>query len=293
VWRDNDNIPPASRFISSPYDTEAHYARKRSTQWVGYKIFLTEACDDERPHLITHVETTPGPVDDGAVTPLLHAALQQRQVLPGTHLVDTGFLDAELLATTSAQYGVDLYGPTRQDYHWQAQQSTGFAAEHFRIDWEQQHATCPAGNVSISWTLALDNRGAEVIKIKFSTKDCRHCPHLAQCVRSKKRYPRRTLTLRTETHHKALVAARQREQTEDFDREYDRRAGIEGTLSRGVRTTRLRRTRYVGLERVRLGHILTGLGLNAVRLGEWFLGMERPTSRTTPFMRLMAGAAVA
>lgn len=293
AWRENDTIPPAAQFISSPYDTEAHYARKHSTQWIGYKIFLTETCDDDRPHLITHIETTTGPVDDGTVTPLIHSALQQRQLLPKTHMVDTGFLDAELLVTTPDQYGVDLYGPTRQGYHWQAQEATGFAAEHFQLDWEQQQATCPAGKTSISWTPAADARGNEVIKVKFSTKDCRHCPHLAACVRSKKRYPRRTLTLPPEPQHKALVAARQREKTKAFDREYDRRAGIEGTLSRGVRTTRLRRTRYVGNDRVGLGHILTGLGLNALRLDEWFLGVERPKSRITPFMRLMAGVPAA
>lgn len=291
TWRANDNIPPAAQFISSPYDTEAHYARKHTTQWVGYKLFITETCDDERPQLMTHIETTPGPVSDGTVTPRIHDALQQRDMLPETHLVDTGFLDAELLAATPDQYGVDLYGPTRQDYHWQAQDGTGFAAEHFQIDWEQQQATCPAGNTSISWTTAVDNRSTEVIKIKFSTKDCRHCPHLTQCVRSKKQYPRRTLTVRTEQQHKALMAARQREKTAAFDQEYDRRAGIEGTISRGIRTTRLRRTRYVGRNRVRLGHILTGLGLNALRLGEWFLGMERPKTRVSPFTRLMSGMA--
>jgi transposase len=61
AWRDNDNIPPAASFISSPYDPDAHYARKHTTQWVGYKVHVTETCDDEAPPLITHVETTPGP----------------------------------------------------------------------------------------------------------------------------------------------------------------------------------------------------------------------------------------
>ena len=31
-WREADNIPPAARFISSPYDPEAPYARKHTTQ---------------------------------------------------------------------------------------------------------------------------------------------------------------------------------------------------------------------------------------------------------------------
>lgn len=35
-WRQDNNIPPAAVFISSPYDTEAHYTTKRSTSWAGY-----------------------------------------------------------------------------------------------------------------------------------------------------------------------------------------------------------------------------------------------------------------
>ncbi len=60
----------------------------------------------------------------------------------------------------------------------------------------------------------------------------------------------------------------EREAREAFQAEYARRAGIEGTISRGTRNTRLRRTRYMGLARVHLGQILTAVGLNVLRLGE-------------------------
>jgi transposase len=51
---------------------------------------------------------------------------------------------------------------------------------------------------------------------------------------------------------------------------------------------RLRRTRYRGLARVHLGHILTGVGLNVLRLGEWLLETARANTRLTPFARLTA-----
>ena len=51
-WRDDANIPPAEIYISSPYDRDAHSAKKRSTSWVGYKIHITETCDDDMPHLL-------------------------------------------------------------------------------------------------------------------------------------------------------------------------------------------------------------------------------------------------
>src|SRR5206468_4063891 len=121
--------------------------------------------------------------------------------------------------------------------------------------------------------------------------DCRHCDQLPQGVRSPKRSPRRTLTIRPQPPYQALQTARQREATDTFQAEYARRAGIEGTISRGTRSTRLRRTRDIGLARVHLGHILTAVGLNGLRLSEWFLETARAKTRITPFTRLMADSA--
>jgi hypothetical protein len=109
-WREADNIPPVAQFISSPDDPEAHDARKHTTQWLGDKVPITEPCEDDLPHLITNVGTTIGPAADGAATPKIHAALQQRGLLPGTPIVDAGFLDAELMVGTATNEPC-VYGP--------------------------------------------------------------------------------------------------------------------------------------------------------------------------------------
>ena len=291
-WRtDKDGLPSAARFISSPYDTDAHYARKHTTSWVGYKVHLTETCEDDTPNLITNVATTAGPVADGAVTPDIHRELAGRDLLPGRHVVDTGYLDAELLVTIPQQYGVDLLGPTRKDYHWQARAGQGFDAQRFAIDWDREQATCPAGRTSISWTPAIDKRRNQVIKIKFSTKDCGPCPHRADCIRSRKASPRRTITVRPHEQYEALRAAREREQTDAYATEYARRAGVEGTLSQAVRRTGLRRSRYVGLARTHLGHLLAATALNFVRIGEWLAGTPRAKTRHPSFADVLAPAA--
>jgi hypothetical protein len=44
----------------------------------------------------------------------------------------------------------------------------------------------------------------------------------------------------------------------------------------------------MSLARVHLGHILTAVGLNVLRLGEWFLETAPAKTRITPFARLMA-----
>jgi transposase len=86
-----------------------------------------------------------------------------------------------------------------------------------------------------------------VIKIKFSTKDCGHCPRQIHCIRSTKKYKRRTITIRPQAQYEALQAARRRQQTRAFARQYALREGIEATISQGVRAFGMRRSRYIGL----------------------------------------------
>lgn len=287
-WRGTDEIPPTATFSSSPHNLDAHLAKKETTQWVGYKAHLTETCDDDQPWLIVHVATTTGPTADDAVPPRIHANLRRRDLLPGTHIVDTSFLDANLLVSSKAEYGVELLGPTRHDYQWQARERRGFAAAYFQIDWERQQATCPEGHRSLSWMPTIDRKQGEIVRIKFSTKDCGPCPCRPLCCCSQQRSPRRTLSVRPQADYLALHAARRNEDAEECATAYARRAGIEGPLSRGVHRCRLRRTRYIGQEHVHLGHVLTAVGLNFLRLGEWSSGAPRARMQRSPFATLMA-----
>ena len=89
-WRIEEDLPPSALQIHSPYDTEARFSTKREVLWAGYKVHLTETCDEELPHLITHVETTPATTYDGAVTVTIHEALEAIALLPEEHIVDSG-----------------------------------------------------------------------------------------------------------------------------------------------------------------------------------------------------------
>jgi len=287
-WRSTENIPPAALYISSPYDLDAHYSKKRTTSWVGFKVHLTETCEKDSPHLVTHVETTTAPVSDDARTATIHEGLKQKELLPEQHIVDTGYVDAQLLHRSQQDYGIDLVGPTRADYKWQAQQQTGFDAGRFQIDWSTKHATCPEGCVSSSWTLAIDNRKNEVIKIKFSTKDCQGCPSRALCTHSTRQ--RRTITVRPEQHYQALQYARERAKTDDFKILYARRAGVEGTISQGVRAMGLRRSRSIGQEKTHLQHLATAAAMNVVRIVRWLDGEPHAKTRRSPLVQLLRPA---
>ncbi len=288
-WRSSENIPPPSRYIGSPYDEEAHYSKKRSTTWVGYKVHLTESCEAHLPLIITYVETTSAPVSDDAMTATIHAGLERKELLPAKHIVDTGSVDAKLLVESQRDYHVDLVGPTRRNHQWQARLQTGFDPDHFLIDWQQQQAICPEGHTSSSWTPAIDNRKNEVIKIKFSTKDCQVCPSRSLCTQST-RHIRRTVTIRPQEQYLALMQRREQEMTKDFTKIYSKRAGIEGTISQGVRTMGLRRSRYIGQEKTHLQHVSTAAALNLARSLAWLDGLPRAQTRRSAFARLYDAA---
>jgi transposase len=48
---DRKRWPPNATRIFSPDETEARKSIKRSTNWTGYKVHLTENCEEDLPHL--------------------------------------------------------------------------------------------------------------------------------------------------------------------------------------------------------------------------------------------------
>ncbi len=290
-WRKTEDLPPTGQYISSPYDTEARYATKGTTTWTGYKLLITETCEPDTPNLITNIETKTAAVADDAVTEEIHASLAEHQLVPDIHIADTGFVNSKLFVDSKESYGIELIGPTRSDNHWQAKEGTGFAASEFELDWVRQQAVCPEGKASVSWTPAIDKFKNEVIKIKFGTKDCQACPSCAKCTRSTP--ARRTITVRPQAQYEALQAGREREETEAYRVEYTKRAGVEGSISQGVRSYEVRRSRYIGEEKTHLQHLMTGAAMNVVRMLNWLADVPKAKTRPSPFVQMYRPAACA
>jgi transposase len=288
-WRTNDEIPPSAQYIGSPYDLDARYSQKRSTSWVGYKVHLTESCEADLPHLITNVETTIATTPDDAVTAQIHESLKQHDLLPDEHIVDMGYIDAELLVDSERRYQVDLFGPVRGDYRRQGQENKGFAAADFVIDWEAQQARCPAGCTSINWNPTIDLRENPVIRIKFAMRDCQACAHRSDCTDGK----RRCISIRPRAQYQALQQRRKSQRTKSFKDEYAKRAGVEGTISQGVRRCDIRHARYRGLPKTRLQHLATAAALNLVRVADWLDETPHAKTRHSTFERLYRQAQAA
>jgi transposase len=284
--RQVSNMPSGEQLIQSPYDLEARFSMKRQTTWVGYKTHITETCETA-VHLITNVETTPATSPDSAVTLLIHESLSEKSLLPEQHLVDVGYVDAELLVTCRKEYGVELVGPVLSDNSWQAKEGNGFDLSSFHIEWESRKATCPQGYNSYLWSESEDTYNNAVIHVRFAAKTCKACPCRAKCTQAKT--GGRSLKLRPQEQHEALQEARQREHSPEFKKLYNKRAGVEGSISQAVRVCDLRHTRYIGTAKTHLQHILSAIGLNILRFVDWVNERPHAKTRTSAFAAVTGG----
>jgi transposase len=279
-WRTGDEQPPAAVRIASPYDLEARYSSKRETHWVGYTLHLNETCDADHPDLITQVMTTPATTQDSVMGPAIQQDLADRDLLPGTHLLDSGYVDADLLVTAQTPHQIDVVGPPFGSYSRQSREGKGYDLQAFVIDWEAQQARCPQGHSSVHWRPGHHVSGDPVMRIRFDGAACRACPTRRECT-SAQAAPRQ-LTVSPQAHHEALRAARQRQETSPFKAQYSLRAGVESSLSQGIRRFDLRRSRYLGLARTHLQQLLTATAMNVVRVIAWLWGEPLGERRRQP-----------
>ena len=151
-WRQAQDLPPAGMGMDSPYDPDVHFGNKRRITWTGYKVHVTETCDDATLHVMTHVETTEAAVTDVTMTEPIQQALSDKQVAPDKHIVDAGYVDATLLVQSPRDFHLALIGPVPTDSSWQAKDEHAYDLSQFHIDWEAQQVTCPRGKTSSSTT---------------------------------------------------------------------------------------------------------------------------------------------
>jgi transposase len=283
-WREMKELLPSAKRIASPHDGEARYSTKRSVTWVGYKAHLSETCDEHYPNLITHVETTLSTTDDIKALPTIHQELAKRDHLPSSHLVDTAYGSAETLVESQTQYGIKLVCPVPPDNSWQAHEVGALDLGQFTIDWEAQRVMCPQGKASEHWSAGMGPRGRPTIQVQFRQADCRMCSARPHCTRSK--LGARELTLHPRVAHEALLQARQRQQTAAFKAVYAQRAGVEGTMSQAAAARGMRRSRYIGLAKTHLQHLLTAAAINLTRVVAWWWEKPRAKTRRAPFAAL-------
>jgi len=287
-FKANRELPPAAEGIESPYDLDARFRSRHEITWTGYQVHLSETCEDDEVHLITHVETTEATVHESQKTETIHQALVDKDLPPNQHLVDSAYIDAELLISSREDFDITLVGPGRLDNSWQAKVEGAYDRYCFEIDWEKKQVVCPQGKQSVIWR-ELSDRYGPYNQVIFNRQDCLSCQARSLCTKTKDQA--RRLRLQPQSQYEALQAARQLQSTEAGKKLYNKRAGVEGTISQGVRAFGLRKTRYYGLAKTHLQHQATAAAMNLDRLDAWFNNIALSKTRASRFARLAPLAA--
>jgi transposase len=283
-FKANRELPPAAEGIESPYDAEARYRHKRDTQWTGYMVHVSETCEPTTPHLLTHVHTTPATVHEAQCTEPIQQALIDKAVPPQEHFVDAAYISSELLVHSRDEQGIILRGPTRPSQGWQTQVDGAYTIDQFAVDWDQQQVRCPQGHLSVAWWEHGGGQGSRPIIVAFDKQTCGTCPVRPCCTRAK--HTGRRLRLPPQDQYEALQAAQTWSASEEGQQLYKRRAGVEGTLSQGVRAFGLRRTRYWGLAKTHVQHVAIAAAINIDRIVAWLDDRPRALTRLSRFAAL-------
>jgi len=304
---EGDGLPPGHARIASPYDTDARWGAKREEFWLGYKLHITETCDDPPPctcrpdpadprgrehgtgcahlvfpNLITSVATTDATVTGNQMTEPVQDTLAARSLAPGRHYADPGYLSAALVVSALTTRGIALTGPLLTDTSAQARAGHGYARADFTAGYDTKTVTCPQGKTSASWTPCTP-KGQAAAVATFSPGDCGPCPARPQCTTSSRN--RRQITILPRDLAQAQAAARAEEKTIPFQAGYARRAGVEGTMHQAA-SHGARRARYRGLPKTRPGHLYMACALNLLRLQAYWTGTPLDRQRTSHLARL-------
>src|SRR5215831_15379737 len=281
-FRTNRELPPATEGIESPYDADARYRHKRDTAWTGYMVHVSETCEPTAPHLLTHVHTTAATVHEAQCTTPIQQALIDKELPPREHFVDAAYISAELLVSSREEQDIILRGPTRPSQGWQTQVEGAYGPEQLVVDWDHHQVRCPQGHLSTAWWEHGGGQGSRPIIVQCATQTCAPCP--VRGPRAKHRG--RRLGLPPRAAAEAVADARAWYASAEGKAQYAQRAGIEGTLSQGVRAFGLRRTRYGGVAKTHLQHVAIAAAINIDRIVAWLDGQPRAHTRTSRFAAL-------
>src|SRR5438094_612586 len=182
------------------------------------------------------------------------------------------------------EQGIILRGPTRPSQGWQTQVDGAYTIDQFAVDWDQQQVRCPQGHLSVAWWEHGGGQGSRPIIVAFDKQTCGTCPVRPCCTRAK--HTGRRLRLPPQDQYEALQAAQTWSASEEGQQLYKRRAGVEGTLSQGVRAFGLRRTRYWGLAKTHVQHVAIAAAINIDRIVAWLDDRPRALTRLSRFAAL-------
>jgi transposase len=321
---DGDGLPPGHTRIASPYDTDARWAAKRDTFWLGYKLHITETCDDAPPctcHPSTTARPSPArnPSHDDAARPRPthrqdHDKGCAQLVFPNliTNIATTTATVTDNQMTEPIHDALAARSLTPGRHHVDSGYlsaalvvsalAKGIALIGPLLADTSAQARAAAGYARGDFTIDYDSQTVTCPQGKTSaswtpctqkgqaaavaTFSTTDCgPCPARPQCTTSSKKRRQLTILPRDLAQAQAAARTAEKTIPFHADYARRAGVEGTMNQAT-SHGARRARYRGLPKTRLEHVYMATALNLLRLQAFWTCTPLDRQRTSHLARL-------
>lgn len=239
------------RIVSVTDSTMRHGHKSSSQRFDGDKSHLVE---EPLTEMLLNMMVGPGNEHDGKkLSPAIDGVEQHYSMkvdrATGDGAYGTGDNRAEF-----DERGIDLISPLAESYG-------RLGKSHFQIDLENQKVTCPEGCTTSKWRWVKDQKKRKVRRFQFPELACLNCPRHKECVGERKK----SRTVMLHYHESHLIAARQRQKTEEFQVVYHIRAKVERKIAEMVNHG-LRQARYIGQEKKELQALWTGAAVNLKRL---------------------------
>ena len=236
--------------VISITDPEMRHGHKTSSKRVdGYKGHILTC--GENGQLVGGVEVTPANGADKEPVPEMLEEQEKEGRRPEVVLGDCSYFDPKMIEEEKAKGTVILAKVPP------ASNKEGFyTKEEFEIDTQAGVVRCPGGNrAEFDVKCIEERRGSTVL---FGAEVCNSCPKRPECTRGKG-----GRGIRIHPYEPEVQEARRYQRTEEFKREYRRRANIERVNSHLIRHG-AREARYIGRVKVKFQLLLCGI-LNNIK----------------------------
>ncbi len=241
--------------IISITDPEMRHGRKSSAvRFDGFKAAVTT---EQSSELIVDIQDIPAAGSDGRELLPTIARVEQHTGMTVERIIGDGAYGSGENRASCAEHQpapVDLVAPLARPDAPEVDKSA------FAIDLAAQTATCPQGH-TVSAQAGSPKLGLPTLRFTYPRATCEACPLFKRCVKSKTA----GRTVQTHPYEAYLQAARQRQQTDEFQDVYRLRPPIERTQAELV-DHGLRNTRYLGHPKRQLQRLWQAAAVNLQRL---------------------------
>lgn len=293
--------------IATPHDPEARWSKKRSTEWDGYRLQITETAEELEEAETPVAETASAEcADQPAETAAAIEPREAAETVPSTcprgkkksqrkeriqFITDIDVVPAnadDSQATLDIEKRLLAQDLKPQEHIVDKGYVSGANLAHSaQLGIElvgpapADHSRKPAGYKQRDFQLDFEQQTALCPQGQTSEKwyrrlaadgrvgaDVRFGAQCAACpVQAQCAGGQNGRTLSISPYYRELQQRRAEQQTMVFKEKYKRRAAVEGTIAEVTRKHGLRRARYRGQQKVRLQALFTGAAVNLKRLG--------------------------